>query len=155
MEIDFNKIQEYTGIKATTTEEFISQFPAKFIPADQKNWDEETRGRVFGRTLGSVAIGIKQLFDEDGVSITGDDLKQPPEAVAKLGVTKLKEKWALEKAELEKTAGLSADEKIKEAQETINKLSGKNKDYERLLKEKAQEFEQLSANQKNELKKFN
>lgn len=154
MPINPDKILEYTGIKAETDEEFIAQFPGRFIPADQKNWDEETKNKTFGRTLGAVTIGIKQHFDEYGISLTGDDLKNTPEAVNKLGLQRLAEKVAAEKAELEKTAGLTADEKIKEAQETIGKLSKKNKDFEDLLKTKVSEFELLNQDKAAELKAF-
>lgn len=154
MAIELEKVIAYTGIEAETTEDFLEKFGKKFLTEDQIFKDKEVKDRVFGRVLGSVTTGIKQIFDEDGIQLSGDDLKQPVEAVAKLGFQRMKEKFAAEKAELEKTAGLTADEKLKELNENLLKVQAKNKDYEKLLKEKATEFESLTNNNKNELKKF-
>lgn len=154
MPLDLDKLQQFTGITADTNETFEAEFAKRFMSTDQKTWDEETKGKVFGRAIGSITTGIKQIFDEFEVNITGDDLKQPPEAVAKLGISKLRERFETEKSELQKTAGLTADEKIKEATDTITKLQGKNKDLEKLVKTKADEFDVLNKNKADELKKF-
>lgn len=154
MAIELEKVIAYTGIEAETTEDFLEKFGKKFLTEDQIFKDKEVKDRVFGRVLGSVTTGIKQIFDEDGIQLSGDDLKQPVEAVAKLGFQRMKEKFAAEKAELEKTAGLTADEKLRELSANLLTVQNKNKDYDRLLKEKAAEFEGLVANNKNELKKF-
>lgn len=154
MPLDLEKLQQFTGITADSNEAFEAEFTKQYIPKDMKKWDEETKNGTFGRVTNSIATGIKQLFDEYEISITGDDLKQPPEAVAKLGLSKLKERFELEKAELQKTAGLTADEKIREATDTIQKQAAKLKDMDGLLKSKAQEFETLNKNKAEELKKF-
>lgn len=154
MPLDLEKLHKFTGITADTNEDFEAEFTKQYIPRDQKKWDEETKNGTFGRVTNSIATGIKQIFDEHEINITGDDLKQPPEAVAKLGITRLKEKFELEKAELQKTAGLTADEKIKEATDAITKLKSKNADLEKLVKTKADEFELLNKNKGEELKKF-
>jgi len=152
--LDLDIIKKYFNTTATTKEEFIEQVGSKIITEDQIFKDEDIKKRVFGRAFGSATTGIKQTFEAEGIDITGDDLKQPIEAVTKLGIQKMKDKWAAERIELEKTAGMTADDKIKEFQSNIEKLTNKNKDYEKLLRQKADEFENLSANQKMELKKF-
>lgn len=158
MALDLDKITEYTGIKAETNEEFIDQFQKKYYTEDQIFKDKEVKDRIFGRAFGSATTGIKQYFDAEGIEITGDDLKQPIEAVVKLGTQKLKERltneFSMQKAELEKTAGLTADEKIKEFQDNLAKSQAKVKDYEKLLKQKADEFEQLNTSKAQELKQF-
>jgi len=154
MPIDIDKIQDYTGIKAETTEQFIEIFDKKFMTEDQIFKDKETKERIFGRAFGSATIGVKQHFEAQGIEITGDDLKQPIEAVVKLGTQRMIEKFAIEREALEKTAGLSADEKIKEVQESFSKSQAKVKDLERLVKEKGTEFETLQSSQKAAFKQF-
>lgn len=152
--IDLSKIQEYTGITADTTEGFIEAFNKKFITEEQIFKDKATGDRIFGRAFGAATTGVKQHFDQFGVEITGDDLKQPLEAVVKLGLTKAEEKWQARFAELERAAGLSADEKLKELNDALAKKDAKLTDYQKLLKEKATDFENLQASQKQEFKKF-
>lgn len=154
MPIEIEKIQEYMGIKADTTEGFIEEIGKKYYTEDQIFKDPDTKTKMFGRAFGSATTGVKQLFDSEGIELSGDDLKQPIEAVVKTGMQKIREKFAAEKAELERTAGLTADEKIKEVSENLTKAQAKVKDFEQLLKQKATEFENLTANNKNELKKF-
>jgi len=154
MAIELDKVLEYTGITADTNEAFIEQFQKKFITEDQVFKDKEIKDRIFGRAFGSATTGVKQTFEQFDVELTGDDLKQPIEAVVKLGLQKVNEKFAAQKLELEKTAGLTADEKLKELNDAISKKDSKIKDFEKLLKEKASEFESLQTNQKNQFKQF-
>jgi len=102
MPIDIDKIQDYTGIKAETTEQFIEIFDKKFMTEDQIFKDKETKERIFGRAFGSATIGVKQHFEAQGIEITGDDLKQPIEAVVKLGTQRMIEKFAIEREALRK-----------------------------------------------------
>lgn len=154
MAITPEKILEYTGINADTDEAFQEAFSKKFLTEDQIFKDETVKSKIFGRAFGSATTAIKQNFEKLGIEITGDDLKQPIEAVVTLGISKLNENFALQKAELEKTAGLTADEKIKEITDNLAKVQAKNKDYEKLLKDRATEFETLQAQKSAELKQF-
>lgn len=154
MAITPEKILEYTGIQADTDEAFQEAFSKKFLTEDQIFKDEATKTKIFGRAFGSATTAVKQQFEKLGVELSGDDLKQPIEAVVTLGINKLNDTFAQQRLELEKTAGLSADEKIKEFQDSINKLQGKNKDLEGLVKAKATEFEQLQQAKNQELKQF-
>jgi hypothetical protein len=154
MAITPEKILEYTGITADTDGAFQEAFSKKFLTEDQIFKDETVKSKIFGRAFGSATTAIKQHFDKLGVEITGDDLKQPIEAVVTLGINKLNENFALQRAELEKTAGLTADEKIKEISDNLAKAQAKNKDYEKLVKDKVTEFETLQAQKSAELKQF-
>lgn len=155
MPLDLEKIKTLTGITAETDEEFSEAFNKKFLTEDQIFKDEATRTRIFGKTIGSIKTGIKKIFDEGGINFSSEELeKGTPEAIAKLGIQRLNESFEGVKVELQKTAGLSADEKMKEAQETIAKLNGKVKDYDTLVKQKATEFETLASQKNQELKSF-
>ena len=155
MPLDLEKIKTLTGINSETDEDFAEQFNKKFLTEDQIFKDEPTRNRIFGKTLGSVKTGIKKIFGEVGVNFSSEELeKGTPEAITQLGAQRMNEFFANQKTELEKTAGLSADEKIREAQETIGKLNSKIKDYDTLVKQKATEFESLNQASKNELKNY-
>ena len=153
--LDLEQIKAFTGITdANTNEEFNEKFKAKFYTKDQIFKDEEVKAEFFGRAFGSATTGIKQLFDADGIEITGEDLKQPIEKVVKLGVQRYKEQFAAREKELQTTAGLTADEKIKEFQENANKLQQKIKDLEGVAKSRAVEIEEIKNNTKAEFKKF-
>jgi hypothetical protein len=154
MPLDIDKIVTLTGINADNDDAFAEAFNKKFLTEEQIFKDETTKSRIFGRAFGSATTAVKQLFEASGVELTGDDLKQPLEAVVKLGVHKLDEKFKVEKQDLERTAGLTADEKIKEINEALQKKESKIKDFEKLLKDKATEFEQLQNSKNQELKSF-
>jgi len=155
MPLDPEKIQEYTGIKADTDEAFVEAFSKKFYTKEQIYKDENTKNEFFGRAFGSTRTGIRQVFEANEIDISGDDLeKQPLEAVVKVGLQKLNEKFALKAAELEKTAGLTADEKLKELKDSLDKKEQKIKDYERVVKEKGEQLETLEKTNKGKLKEF-
>lgn len=148
-DLNIDKIKEYTGIDASTDEEFIEQFGKKFYTKDQIFKDEETKNEFFGRAFGSATTATKKIFESMGVEITGDDLKNPIEKVVQIGLQRVNERFDAEKQELQKTAGLTADEKIKEATETIEKLKLKNKDYENLLSESNSKLTEIENNYKS------
>ncbi len=152
MPLDADKILEFFGSKATTEEELFKEVQSKFFTEEQIFKDPEVKKRISGRFFGSATTATKQIFEAEGVELTGDDLTQPIEAVAKLGISKLKEKWEAEKQEITKTAGLSTDEKIKEYQEALKKKDEKIRDYDELVKSKATEFEKLTSEKNNEIK---
>lgn len=152
MPLDADKILEFFGSKATTEEELFKEVQSKFFTEEQIFKDPEVKKRISGRFFGSATTATKQIFEAEGVELTGDDLTQPIEAVAKLGISKLKEKWEAEKQEITKTAGLSTDEKIKEFQEALKKKDEKIRDYDELVKSKATEFEKLTSEKNNEIK---
>ena len=155
MPLDPEKLKTLTGITADTDEEFAEQFNKKYLTEDQIFKDDQTRTRIFGKTIGSIKIGIKKDWDEDGISFTSQELESnTPEAIAKLGRLRLKERHNQELQEKEKTIGLSADEKIKEYQATVQKLTDKVKDYDQLIKQKADEFEGLTQTKNQELKNY-
>ena len=152
MPLDADKILEFFGSKATTEEELFKEVQSKFFTEEQIFKDPEVKKRISGRFFGSATTATKQIFEAEGVELTGDDLTQPIEAVAKLGISKLKEKWEAEKQEITKTAGLSTDEKIKEFQEALKKKDEKISAFDKLVKDKADEFERLTAEKNNEIK---
>lgn len=152
MSLELDKIIEYTGIKAETNEQFIEQFSKKFLTEDQIFKDKEVKDRIFGRAFGGATTAVKQIFDESGIEITGDDLKQPIESVVKLGLQKINDKFEAERLELQKTAGLTADEKIKEFQDNLSKSQAKIKDLEKLAKDRALEIENTKKDFGNQLK---
>lgn len=135
-------------------EKFNAHVESNFLTEKKIFSDEETGKRIFGRVLGSTTTGVKQHFDKFGVQITGDDLKNPPEKVVEIGLTRLKELHEKEKTELSTTAGLSADERLKEANDKATKLSGKVQELEGIVKTKASEFEKIVQAKDSEVKNF-
>lgn len=150
----YEKTKTFTGLKFDTYDEFEQGFNSKFYTLDQIHKDDDIKAKAFGRTLGTITTGIKQQFDSMGIEITGEDLKQPIEKVVKLGLDKLSETHKIETSELQNKIGLTTEEKLKEFQEKEEKYKNEIKDYKNLLKEKATEFETLTNNNKQELKKF-
>lgn len=152
MPIEVEKIQEYTGIKADTTEQFIEEFKKKFYTEEQIHKDPEVNKQVFGRAFGTKATKIVQSYAKDGIEFTKEEKELPVEEIVELGKTRLKEKHTSTISELEKTAGLSADEKIKEANEQLKQAQKKVQDFQDLLKNKTSEFETLQNDFTTKLK---
>lgn len=152
MPLDPEKIKTLTGISVDTDEDFQKEFSKKYYTEDQIFKDPVTKKQMFGRAFGSASTAIKQIFEEDGIELTGADLEQPIEAIVKLGRDKFKERFALEKTELEKKAGLTSEEKLKELNDALSKRDQKIKDLEKVAKERALSLEQKESEFKGELK---
>jgi len=153
MPIEVEKIQEYTGIKADTTEQFIDEFKKKFYTEEQVHKDPEVHERFFGRAFGSEATKAVQVFADEGIEFTKEERGLKIAEIVKLGKQRIAEKHQAALSELEKTAGLTADEKIQAATEQLKQAQKKVADFQDLLKNKTVEFESTLNGYKAETKK--
>lgn len=149
---------KFLGIDNTedmTVDKFKEAVRSKYYTGDEifTRYAVEHKDTFNGKVFGSAQTKIKKQFEELGVEFEDGELKGLMiEDVVKLGNTKILSKVDSIKAEIEKQAGLTIDQRISEKEAEIGKYKSKLTDYEKLVKQKAIDFETKEKEYQGQLK---
>ncbi len=128
--MELKDITGYTGIEATTLDEFKEKFSAKFAPKSEMPDLEKERSAITGRIAGAMQTKAKTLFSLDPEEIKG----KPWEEVLELGAKKKNDEIeALKELSLKTNDGA-----LKELNDKLEKLN-KSKDEYKTAAQLAQE----------------
>jgi hypothetical protein len=149
---------KFLGIENTddmNMDKFKESVRSKYYTGDEifSRYAVENKATFNGKVFGSAQTKIKKNFEELGVEFEDGELKDLMlEDMVKLGNTKLLGKVDSIKAEIEKQAGLTIDQRISEKEAELGKYKSKVSDYEKLIKQKATDFENKENEYKGQLK---
>lgn len=149
---------KFLGIENTedmNIDKFKEAVRGKYYTGDEifSRYAVENKATFNGKVFGSAQTKIKKNFEELGVEFEDGELKDLMlEDMVKLGNTKILSKVEQIKADIEKQAGLTIDQRIAEKEAELGKYKAKASDYEKLLKQKATDFENKEKEYQGQLK---
>lgn len=149
---------KFLGIENTedmNMDKFKDAVRSKYYTGDEifSRYAVENKATFNGKVFGSAQTKIKKNFEELGVEFEDGELKDLMlEDMVKLGNTKILSKVDQIKADIEKQAGLTIDQRIAEKDAELGKVKSKLTDYEKLVKQKATDFENKEKEYQGQLK---
>lgn len=140
-DMNIDKFKEAVRGKYYTQDEIFSRYAV------------ENKDTFYGKVFGSAKTGIKKQFEDLGVEFEDGEIKGLMiEDIVKLGNTKILSRVDQIKADIEKQAGLTIDQRIAEKETELGKYKSKLTDFEKLVKTKATEFEAKENEYKAQIK---
>lgn len=140
--MELKDVTSWLGIEAADQEKFKEEFSKKYHTIEGIVKDPELLKKVTGNTLGNIHTAINRIGKAHGVEFTKSEINDKPvEEIVDLFLKKKDEFYQSKLSEVEKLASSGTDEKIKEYASKYEKLEGKLKDTDSLLKKTAEEYE--------------
>lgn len=118
MGIDVEKIESLDKAKDQISNDYLRKSLIK---------DSDELKQAIGGALGSISVSVKRFFKENGVELSGDEIKDKKvEDIISLGEKKLKDIYSSKIKEIQESASSKPSEREKEWEEKYNKLNSKH-----------------------------
>ena len=140
------QLQEFTGIKADTYDEFKKEFKSEFIRKANAHKDPDLKNQILGARAGELMTITRREFKNAGVELPGEVKDKKLEDVMEMGFEKLRETHEAKLQEYESKLG--DNDFAKEREEYENKLQKwqkKAESFESRAKKVQSEFEEFKT----------
>lgn len=151
--MEIKDVANYLGIEADNIDAFKEQFSKKYFTEEQVFKDKDLHSKFTGKTLGNITRQISNIAKAQGLEFAKDEIEgKPVEEIVNFFFNKQADLFNDKYKDLEATSKGGNDEKIQEWQRKYEKLEGKYRDTENLLKSTSEQFEQFKGTASEQIK---